>query len=114
MSETDSHSDGTGYEQYELTESEVERILDGEVIEKDGQEFGVGRPLNSVGFTYENKWNNLLCREDTGTIRWSGVSGGDSIQIEIVEDEHDSDVVGAALDEIEDTDTDYSDTELHP
>ena len=142
MSETDSHSDGTDYEQYELTESEVKRILVGEVIEKDGQEFGIGIPLNSVGFIYENKWNNLLCREDVETIRWSGESGGDSIQIEIVEDEdgevlsdeeltesiaENTDLTTEEIEEgvkdiqieppeqavVEDTDTDYTNTDLH-
>jgi len=89
MSETDSHSDGTVD-----TNTEDDEILSNEE------------------FTEVIAENTDLTTEEIE-------EGTKDIQIEppeqaeVVEDEYDSDVVDAALDEIEDTDTDYTNTELH-
>jgi len=89
MSETDSHSDGTVD-----TNTEDDEILSNEEL------------------------TELIAENTDFTVQEIGDRFKDIIikppeQAEVVEDEYDSDVVDAALDEIEDTDTSYTDTDLH-
>ena len=89
MSETDSHSDGTVD-----TNTEDDEILSNEELTELIAE-NTDLTVQEIG----DRFKDIIIKSPE--------------QAEVVEDEYDSDVVDAALDEVEDTDTSYSDTDLH-
>jgi len=68
--ESEGKAERQGVTEVALTEQQVERILAGEEITKDGETFGLGDPRQNSGFTIKCSWESLLSGRQSDLI-WS-------------------------------------------
>jgi len=82
--ESEGEAERQGVTEVALTEQQVERILAGEEITKDGVTFGVGNALLDVGGTKEKSWQDLLSGRQS-YLRW--ISSNPEVKVVLADED---------------------------